>query len=531
MSIALCCLFLTAGAQIADVTTFLNPVKEAMRIEWPENRTINLVFHGHSVPSGYFVTPDVRTMQAYPHLTLQKVKDGYPYAVVNSIVTAIGGEQSEQGAARFASDVLTHHPDVLFIDYALNDRSIGLDRALKAWEAMLSQATAQNIKVMLMTPTPDQSVDILDDNSPLAQHAAQIRGLAAKYHTGLVDSYAAFKAAVQNGGALKDYMSQINHPNEKGHQLVADMTEKWFIDQTQVQPQSPKQKWEKYSGNPVLGGGDLGTIFDISVLKDGDEYLMYNSWRPKKSIALSVSSDGVNWTPPQPILPPNSKTDWENDINRVSVLKKDGIFHMWYTGQADGHSWIGYATSSDGINFTRKSNKPVLSPELPWEKVAVMCPHVNWDEKERIFKMWYSGGEQYEPNAIGYATSKDGLTWKKYSANPIFSADPANEWEKHKVTACQVIKRDNDYLMFYIGFRTEDIAQIGMAKSPDGITGWTRYSANPTIAPTPGSWDASACYKPFAIKEQNRWLLWYNGRNGDLETIGLAIYNSPDLDF
>jgi hypothetical protein len=31
-----------------------------------------------------------------------------------------------------------------------------------------------------------------------------------------------------------------------------------------------------------------------------------------------------------------------------------------------------------------------------------MCPHVNWDEKG-VFKMWYSGDEQYEPNAIGYA--------------------------------------------------------------------------------------------------------------------------------
>ena len=27
--------------------------------------------------------------------------------------------------------------------------------------------------------------------------------------------------------------------------------------------------------------------------------------------------------------------------------------------------------------------------------------------------MWYSGGEQYEPDAIGYATSKDGIDWTK----------------------------------------------------------------------------------------------------------------------
>jgi predicted GH43/DUF377 family glycosyl hydrolase len=290
-------------------------------------------------------------------------------------------------------------------------------------------------------------------------------------------------------------------------------------------------KWVKYENNPVLGGGDLGTIFDITMLKEEGEYKMYSSWRPKESLALSVSADGKQWSMPEIILSPNPETSWEERINRPSVVKKDGVYHLWYTGQVRDSSRICYATSTDGVHFTRQSVEPVLKPELSWEKVAVMCPHVNWDEEEGVFKMWYSGGEQYEPNAIGYATSKDGLHWEKYAGNPVFSADPSREWEQHKVTACQVIKRKNDYLMFYIGFHDEHLAQIGIAKSPDGIGNWTRYEGNPIIAPTPDGWDASACYKPFVIREKNRWLLWYNGRNKSLERIGLAIFNDRDLEF
>jgi predicted GH43/DUF377 family glycosyl hydrolase len=145
--------------------------------------------------------------------------------------------------------------------------------------------------------------------------------------------------------------------------------------------------------------------------------------------------------------------------------------------------------------------------------------------------MWYSGGEQYEPDAIGYALSKDGLHWEKYAGNPVFSADPALEWEQHKVTASQVIKRKNDYLMFYIGFQDIHLARIGMAKSSDGISGWVRFDGNPIIFPTPGGWDASACYRPFAIQEKDRWMLWYNGRNENLEQIGLAIFDDNDLGF
>jgi len=296
-------------------------------------------------------------------------------------------------------------------------------------------------------------------------------------------------------------------------------------------PNDAHAQWVKYEGGPVLGGGDLGTIFDIFVLKDGELYVMYASWRPQRSVAVSTSSDGINWTTPEIVLSPNDATEWEDDINRPSVLIKDGIYHLWYTGQYKGkNSWIGYATSTDGKNFVRQSEQPVVSPTEPWEKAAVMCPHVIWDEQEKIYKMWYSGGEQYEPDAIGYATSQDGLTWDK-RVQPIFSADSTREFEKYKVTACQVVKRENDYLMFYIGFLDVNTAQIGMAKSKNGIDHWERYSGNPIISPTPGGWDADACYKPFAIQEENRWMLWYNGRNSSLEQIGLAIHQGADLGF
>jgi lysophospholipase L1-like esterase len=213
----------------ADTKTYLDDFKTQLQKAWPKNRMLNLVFHGHSVPAGYFKTPDVRSFSAYPLVTLREIKNIYPLATVNAINTSIGGEQSESGAKRFERDVLSHRPDVLFIDYALNDRSIGLPRAKQAWEKMIEKALEQKIKVILLTPTPDWSVDILDNNTPLAQHAQQIRVLAAKYQVGLVDSYAAFKEKVKNGDDVKKYLSQINHPNETGHQLVTDLLMQFFV--------------------------------------------------------------------------------------------------------------------------------------------------------------------------------------------------------------------------------------------------------------------------------------------------------------
>lgn len=182
--------------------------------------------------------------------------------------------------------------------------------------------------------------------------------------------------------------------------------------------------WIKCAGNPVLGG-DLGTCFDLCVLRDGAKYRMWFSWRPQKSLALSESADGFTWSKPTIVLGP-TPTGWEDDINRPAVVKRTDGYHLWYTGQAHGRSEIGYATSPDGITWTRPAQS-VLKPDQPWEKVAVMCPDVLWDEKTKEYRMWYSGGEQYEPDAIGYAISPDGISWTK-RPQPVFEADPKTEW-------------------------------------------------------------------------------------------------------
>lgn len=294
------------------------------------------------------------------------------------------------------------------------------------------------------------------------------------------------------------------------------------------------KNWIKYENNPVLGG-DYGTCFDISVLYEENVYKMYFSWRPKKSLAVVESKDGINWSEPKIIIGPRETPEhWEDNINRPSILKKDGIYHLWYTGQYNasyttGQSWIFYATSTDGINFTRYSEKPVLSAEESWEKVAVMCPNVIWDEDERIYKMWYSAGEQYEPDAIGYAISQDGINWIKYSKNPVFAPDDKSSWEKVKIGGAQIFKKNEWYYNFYIGYRTVDLAQIGIARSRDGITDWERFSGNPIIVPDEGKWDADACYKPFVVFDGEKWLLWYNGRNGLIEQIGMAVYRGEDF--
>ena len=191
----------------------LSRISNLLGQRWPDNRTVNIVAHGHSVPAGYFITQTVRSFDAYPSLLHRRLSERFPFAVINVIVTAIGGENSEQGAARFA-DVLRHRPDVVLIDYGLNDRGIGLERARAAWLSMIRSARSANAEVIVLTPTPDLNAGPSDS---LQQHADQIRTLARELDVLLIDSRAIFSQS----GEETALMAQANHPNRRGHELIA----------------------------------------------------------------------------------------------------------------------------------------------------------------------------------------------------------------------------------------------------------------------------------------------------------------------
>ena len=293
--------------------------------------------------------------------------------------------------------------------------------------------------------------------------------------------------------------------------------------------------WRPYEGNPVLGNEKLGTCFDVNVVTDAPApYTMYFSWRPEKAIALVRSEDAMTWTQePEICLKADPTSGWEDDLNRSCTVFKDGVWHMWYTGQANGRSKIGYATSRDGVHFTRVRREPVMVPERDYEKLSVMNPYVRWDARRNVWRMWYAAGETYEPNVLCYAESKDGLSWRKWEKNPMFGHGEGLVWDRDRVGACEVHPLpDGRFAMFYIGYSDIDTARIGCAVSDDGLTNWRRLNQNPIVAPDLGTWNSSACYKPSVVRDErnNRWLLWYNGRNGRPEYVGCAIHEGLDLE-
>lgn len=95
--------------------------------------------------------------------------------------------------------------------------------------------------------------------------------------------------------------------------------------------------WKKLPENPLLGG-ELGTCFDIAMLRENDEILLYFSWRDKASIALCKSRDGIHWDEPRfCIRPRKAKEGREDDLNRPSGGKSR--FDLSYVVHRSVQAW------------------------------------------------------------------------------------------------------------------------------------------------------------------------------------------------
>jgi len=138
-------------------------------------------------------------------------------------------------------------------------------------------------------------------------------------------------------------------------------------------------------------------------------------------VGLGYSADGVSWTRygDEPVLDSGSHTwgdpsPWDSSyVGTGTVLKDDdGVYHFWYSGGTTAlHHGIGYATSPDGIHWSKGADNPIfhVNDGVSWRDARTYTPIVLYNSTRfdghgtpEQYKMWFTGdgGDR----AIGYAT-------------------------------------------------------------------------------------------------------------------------------
>jgi len=282
------------------------------------------------------------------------------------------------------------------------------------------------------------------------------------------------------------------------------------------------------------GSWDDRSVSKPCVLFRNNEYKMWYTGFDGEHLRIgyATSIDGENWIkhPSNPILDLGLPNSWDSvHVANPSVLFDGIIYKMWFTGSDGKNTRIGYAYSPDGIHWVKYANNPVLDLGS-WgtnKDSDVWSPCVIFDGLE--YKMWYTS---FDGNIkIGYAYSSDGINWIKYTNSPVLSVGSWGSWDDRGVWSPNVLFDGSKYSMWYTGWNGISTG-IGYAESKDGIN-WVKPSKYPALElGTTGSWDYHYVNNPSVLLINGKFRMWYSGCSSDeLYMIGYAIgATRPDID-
>jgi len=174
-----------------------------------------------------------------------------------------------------------------------------------------------------------------------------------------------------------------------------------------------EDNFQRFSEAPLLGRTPVNPLINTApfVLRDNSVWRMYYvaglQWfhkdLPSYNIQYAESRDGITWDRTGQVAI-DFKDGNECALAKPWVVKHDGGFEMWYSYKGKdpktAYYQIGYATSTDGINWTRKD-----------EEVGISLSKSGWDSDmmEYATVVQYNGKNVMFYNGNGYGSEGFGV--------------------------------------------------------------------------------------------------------------------------
>ncbi|MBM4320453.1 MAG: hypothetical protein FJ125_10950 [Deltaproteobacteria bacterium] len=309
--------------------------------------------------------------------------------------------------------------------------------------------------------------------------------------------------------------------------------------------------------SPVLSWGSTGSwdsqdagMAEVRPL--GEELVLLYRGRPVRSagapdtllggIGRADSADGgTTWErhPGNPLLPDRyvSSSDFDN-YSSPSFLIVEGGWWLFFSDENVRQLAIGHARSDEGLLWAIVGDGPALAPDpdQPRPQRWVHDPCV-LPREGGGYEMWYSIRFSDSSQAIGHATSPDGLSWTP-DEEPVLRPT-AGAWDAVTVAQPIVVRHGSVFRMWYAGDATlkdfpaelgdprdpdlTQAAHIGYATSRDGVR-WEKSPDNPVLSPSgiAGAFDQYRVEHPSAALVGDVPVLFYSGFNGYRWRIGRA---------
>lgn len=190
---------------------------ERTRQELESGADATIVCFGDSITAGYAVR------RGFPSFLLESLRQRFPDSKIEMINSGISGDTSQDGLGRLDWAVLSYEPDLVTINFGINDCVLGL--SLEEFEMNLV------VMVRRIRAGPDSEILLLSsqplESPPYDQRVLDyyqtVETVAKEMNVGFVDVYGAWMKRVRVGMPLDSLiLPGLDHPNEAGYRIIAE---------------------------------------------------------------------------------------------------------------------------------------------------------------------------------------------------------------------------------------------------------------------------------------------------------------------
>ncbi|MCQ2450309.1 MAG: GDSL-type esterase/lipase family protein [Clostridia bacterium] len=194
------------------------------------DKELNVVYFGGSVTAGYGSTN--ASDYSWRALSMDWLSDSFPTAKIKFVNTAIGESGTYLGTYRVEADVIAQKPDLLFIEYAINDRYKGSseEQAALQYETIVREVRTAlpECDIVTLLVTDQNAAKLLPDLYPTAAGHERI---AAAYQIPTVNVGASLVSSMNDPDSeWSNYFIDIVHPTDAGYQLYFNCLEEFLYN-------------------------------------------------------------------------------------------------------------------------------------------------------------------------------------------------------------------------------------------------------------------------------------------------------------
>jgi len=180
---------------------------------------ITVAYLGGSITQG----SSAGDKDCYARLTTNWLEEKFPDAKIEYVRAGIGATGSYIGVHRANRDVLSKNPDLIFIDFSVNDTTEHTERNINSYDSLIRKLWNHDTNPAIVTIAMTQ-----EDGTSFQEYHSDI---CVAYKIPMISYREAILDVIDKGHIVWDDISDDNiHPNTPGHKVLTEIITAYLQD-------------------------------------------------------------------------------------------------------------------------------------------------------------------------------------------------------------------------------------------------------------------------------------------------------------